>query len=286
MVSSRNPGQRRTGGRRRSVKQSSHGPGGGGTSSPVAIPAASRRYIAPASTSSSSSPVVPGMRRTNHGCHPIEAGIGSSAWSSIRQVRLSAVSSKRWTTEPANGQSGPRSIAIVVASTACQGRSRTVPWMACGGIVAGRRTTDPPNVNSASRIRPAYGAIGNEPQSRGPSWDVLSSSRPSTTNEAMRPPATRSTTTSTPGAERRRGSGPGSSPGGGAPGADGSPGSPTCIVPPPEAATGASRSPLATISLTGGVERKICWSNPTSIPPMVWPTDSAFFLRCSATSAV
>ena len=38
MVSSRNPGQRRTGGRRRSVKQSSHGPGGGGTSSPVGDP--------------------------------------------------------------------------------------------------------------------------------------------------------------------------------------------------------------------------------------------------------
>jgi hypothetical protein len=59
--------------------------------------------------------------------------------------------------------------------------------------------------------------------------------------------------------------------------AEGSPGIPTRIVPPPEAATGASRSPLATSSLVGGVVRKICWSNPTMIPPIDCPTDPVFF---------
>ena len=78
----------------------------------------------------------------------------------------------------------------------------------------------------------------------------------------------------------------GSRPSGRASADAGSPGSPTRMVPPPDAATGANRSPFATISLTGGVERKICWSNPTRMPPMVCPTDSPFFFRCSLTPRV
>ena len=35
--------------------------------------------------------------------------------------------------------------------------------------------------------------------------------------------------------------------------------------------------PLATSSLTGGAVRTICWSSPTTIPPMVCPTDGPFF---------
>ena len=38
-----------------------------------------------------------------------------------------------------------------------------------------------------------------------------------------------------------------------------------------------SGAPLATSSLTGGVVRKICWSKPTMIPPMLCPTDPPFF---------
>ena len=138
MVSSRNPGQRRTGGRRRSVKQSSHGPGGGGTSSAVAIPAASRRYIAPASTSSSQ------LTRSYPGCAARTTGATRSRRASARRRGAPAGRSGCRRSARSAGRPPPRTASpararstIVVASTTCQGRSRTVPWMACGGIVAG-----------------------------------------------------------------------------------------------------------------------------------------------------
>ena len=56
-----------------------------------------------------------------------------------------------------------------------------------------------------------------------------------------------------------------------------SPGIPTVTVPPPAAATAASGLALATSSLTGGVVRKICCSNPAMTPPIVWPADAVFF---------
>ena len=61
---------------------------------------------------------------------------------------------------PANGQSGPRSVSIsrfvaVRSPTAVHGRSRTVPWMACGAIVMGSVTSRPSKLNRPSRIRPA-----------------------------------------------------------------------------------------------------------------------------------
>jgi len=40
---------------------------------------------------------------------------------------------------------------------------------------------------------------------------------------------------------------------------------------------------LATSSLVGGVVRKICWSNPTMIPPIDWPTEVDFLFLFSVT---
>ncbi len=90
-------------------------------------------------------------------------------------------------------------------------------------------------------------------------------------NDPIRPPAARSTMTSTPGATSRMAAG------WSVPSAPGSPGIPTVTVPPPDAATARSGVPLATSSLTGGVVRKICWSNPTMIPPIVCPSGCPFF---------
>ena len=45
---------------------------------------------------------------------------------------------------------------------------------------------------------------------------------------------------------------------------------------------GRSGVPLATSSLTGGVVRKICWSNPTRMPPIVPPIDPGLFLAIRA----
>ena len=135
--------------------------------------------------------------------------------------------------------------------------------MACGGSFIGRSQRRPRNSNQPFRTRPAYGTIGNEPQAIGPAPSVTRSSRPSTTKDASRPPASRSTTASTPGGgqdaasarirARRRA-------------ARDHPACRTVIVPPPAPATGRIGVPLATSSLAGGVVRKICWSIPATMP--------------------
>ena len=134
--------------------------------------------MAPASRSSSTGSVgAPGLaepdaaggRRRNQGCQPIDAGIGSSAWISSRKLKASILQLEALDrTRPANGQSGPSSVAIVRSSRRCQGRSSTVPWMAWGGISIASCHRRPRNVNAPSRTRPANGAIGNEPQAIGP----------------------------------------------------------------------------------------------------------------------
>ena len=146
-------------------------------------------------------------------------------------------------------------------------RSSTVPWMACGGRLGGSAYVAPAKAN----VGVADAAGERRHRERAPRDGAvavrLEQLAAVDTSEARRPPATRSTTARTPGAVQR-------------PSRSGrltASGIPTVSVPPPAAAPARSGAPLATSSLTGGVVRKICWSKPTMIPPMLCPTDPPFF---------
>ena len=49
---------------------------------------------------------------------------------------------------------------MVSAATIVQARSKTVPWIACGGRFRGSWTVRSANAKRPSRMRPANGTIG------------------------------------------------------------------------------------------------------------------------------
>ncbi len=165
-------------------------------------PSASRTYIAPASSSSSTSPATPSSRRRNQGCQPIEAGIGSSAWTSRRHVSASADSSKRWT-----APAGERPVRAEVRRdrAVADDPPATVEHGPMDGVRRqGRpaaRDRRPSKVNAAV-ADPAGVRRHREraPLDRRRRPSVRSSSCPSIRSDAIAATGARSMTTSTPGA--------------------------------------------------------------------------------------
>ncbi len=157
------------------------------------MPSRSRTSIHSGSTDSSSGP-APSTCLRNHGCHPIQPGMGSSASSSIEMCRAEDSRMNRCSTRPRKGH-GCVSGAVrsrwspAGAPATSHATSVRVPWMACGGMVIGRWCVRPRNRRSPWRMRPAYGTIGNAPHPYGPSDEVTSNSCPSTAREARRPPS-------------------------------------------------------------------------------------------------
>ena len=155
---------------------------------PVAIPSPSRSYIAPGSNPSSSGP-APSIRRRNHGCQPIHAGIGSSAASSSSTLRRSGSTANRWVTVPANGHGCPNRTLIVSAETTSQGRSKI------DAVDRVRRHVERQLVVATAEGEPAAPDAAGERRHRVAAppdragIDAGDKPRPASRNEAMRPPS-------------------------------------------------------------------------------------------------
>lgn len=170
-----------------SRKQSSTFPSGTSTRSEVVIPASSLFNIALKLVTARR-----GVR--NHGCHPSCMGIWSSAVSDSSQRRRSGRAVMVCVHIPPKGQCSPSDVLIVrellVWWRTVHSWCITVPCSACPFVTAGSEYVVKLNVNVASRTRPAYGTMGYMPQSYTPRADVTNNSQPSTSHEAIRPPAT------------------------------------------------------------------------------------------------